>query len=118
MGALPSSFLPDDTDALLQLLSESEREWADLAALHGPFGKFNDVRKAQLAIVALRLREGSAPTGAKAWTDALLDTAAHADESYLKVVREGTRNAARFHLLDQQRDAMWIKCRSLTYIPR
>lgn len=118
MSALPQDYLPDDVDSLLQKLAETEREWANLAALHGTFGKFNDVRKAQLAIVALRLREGSPPSGAKAWTDMLLDAAAHAHADYTEFVKNGVANAARYHLLDQQRDAVWLKAKSLTYVPR
>jgi hypothetical protein len=118
MSAFPTAFLPDDVDALLQLLANTEREWADLASLHGSFGKWNDIRKAKLATVALKLREGDPPAKAKAWTDSLLDTASHADEDYKRFVFQGQRDAARFHLLDQQRDAVLIKVKSLTYIPR
>lgn len=118
MSHLPQDFLPDSVDELLQKLASTEREWADLKALHGTFGKYNDIRKAKLAVTALMLRAGEPPKGALKWTDDLLDTAAHADSVYRKFVQDAETDAARFYLLDQQRDAIWLKAKSLTYVPR
>lgn len=118
MSHLPQDFLPDSVDELLQKLASTEREWADLKALHGTFGKYNDVRKAKLAIKALALRASEPPKGATKWTDALLDTAAHADPDYRQFVDDAREQAADFYLLDQQRDAIWLKAKSLTYVPR
>lgn len=117
MAYTPTDFLPDDVDSLLQLLEQDEQRWADLAALHGGFGKYNDLRKIVLAQRMLALRSGAPPVGAGKWTDTLLEAAGHADAEYVAWVRREAERAQEFHALDQKRDRLYAKVKSLSYSP-
>jgi hypothetical protein len=117
MPATPTDFLPDDLDSVLQLLEYSENEWADMAALHGGWGKWNDQRKRVLAECALELRKGAPPESVSKWTDAILDTASHAHPTYKKFLDDSIEEDKRFRRLSAKRDRMMMKARSLTYNP-
>ena len=117
MSATPTEFLPDDVDGLLALLEQDEARWAKLKALHGPYGKWTDARKAMLAVRKLEIRKDAPPAGAAKWTDDLLDTAGHADTEYRDLVDTAIADAEQFHLLDAKRERILIKTRSLTYNP-
>lgn len=117
MTYTPTDFLPDDLDSVLQLLEANENEWADSAALHGNFGKWEAGRKIVLSECALELRAGPPPKGANAWTDKLLDIAAHAHPTYKKFYNDGVAEAKMFHRLNRARNRMELKARSLTYNP-
>lgn len=53
-----------------------------LRARYGPQATWDAQRKAYRSAIALELRAGPPPQGAKGWTDALLDMAASADDRY------------------------------------
>lgn len=53
-----------------------------LRARYGQQGTMDAQRKAYRSAIALELRAGPPPAGAKAWTDALFDAAASADDRY------------------------------------
>lgn len=116
-SALPQSFLPDDAEALQQRLAETEVEWADLAAIHGNFGKYNDERKIKLAEAKLRTLSMDPPAGAQRWTEDLRDSAARTDRLYMNYVDGMIEDAKTFHALDQERARIKAKLQSLTYSP-
>lgn len=94
---------------LLATLDTHEAEWARLGSLHGPFGKYSDIRKAKLATIAMRLRSEVPPNGIPKWTDDLLDKAAHADKDYIAFVDESQVEHARYLELAAQRDGVDMK---------
>lgn len=117
MSYTPSDFLPDDLDSVLQILEVSDNEWADLAAIHGNFGKWETGRKIVLSECALELRAGPPPKGATAWTDKLLDAASHAHPAYKKYYEDGKAEAQMFNRLSTSRNRVTMKAKSLTYNP-
>lgn len=117
MSATPTEFTPDDLDSCLDALAAQDNEWADLAALHGSYGLWDDKRKIVLSECALELRAGPPPKGATAWTDKLLDTAAHAHATYRKLYDNAEEEAKRWRRLERRRIRLELKARSLTYNP-
>ena len=117
MGATPTEFLPDDVDSLLNLLDNDENEWADGAALYASFGLWDDKRKLVLSECALELRAGPPPKGATAWTDKLLDVAAHAHQTYKTFMADSEREAKRFRKLEARRILVTLKAKALSYNP-
>lgn len=95
-------------DEITAELDATEEEWSRLGALHGPFGKWDNLRKARLAIIAMKLREQTPPAGAAKWTDDLLDKAAHAHADYVELVDTATIEHARYLELDAKRDALMM----------
>lgn len=117
MTAMPTDFLPDDLDSVLQLVEHEENAWADVAAMHGNWGMWDDKRKVVLSVCALELRAGPPPKGATAWTDKLLDTAAHAHPKYKRLVDDAEIAAKQYRRLEARRIRMILKAKSLTYNP-
>jgi hypothetical protein len=118
MGAMPEDFLPDDLDSILQLLAHTEKKWSDLAALHGNFGKYTDMRKIELAKAKLKIRAADLlPPGFTKWTDDVLEAASHAETQYVAWVEKATEDAKLFHALSEERDRMHTKAKALAYSP-
>lgn len=103
MSVLPTSFKPDYSDLLAQSLTVTQDEWTALRNLHGPFGKWEHARKRLLSILILDYRSKEPPKGATAWTDKLLDAAAHADERYGRFFDTGVIEGALYQKLDDER---------------
>lgn len=61
---------------------------APLAALHGPFGKWDDKRKQMLEAMKVKARMGLTTEGVKI-TESLVDATAYADEQYARFVDDG-----------------------------
>jgi hypothetical protein len=103
VSTIPSVFVPDYSDLLVQIMADNDDEYAALKTLHGPFGKWEHFRVSLKWALFLEARTKPAPTGAKDWTDKLLDAAAHNDQRYQDFLLEGSREANRFHVLAQER---------------
>lgn len=103
MTSLPTTFVPDYSDLLVQLVAESDNEYAALKALHGNFGKWEAFRVALKSAILLEARAAEPPAGAKSWTDELLKAAAHADPRYLAFIKEGAKQGTRFHDIAEAR---------------
>lgn len=104
MSYLPTTFKADYTDVIVQLMAETQDEYAALDAVHGSFGLFDDLRKVQLSYAFLRCRaDATPPDGADRWTDKLLDAAAHTDASYIAFLMQGLLDRNRFKALGEVR---------------
>jgi hypothetical protein len=97
MSATPSAFVPDYSDLLVQLVADTDNEYAALKTLHGPFGKWEHYRVALKHSILLECRTRPPVAGASNWTDKLLDAAAHNDPRYRAFLDQGTKEASRFH---------------------
>lgn len=99
----------------LELLHHARRvvmaQLAPLKALHGPFGKWDARRKHLLAAVAVRVRLNLEARGGKV-TGEMVDSEAHADPQYERVVDEGIADATRYHLLQTELDEIEERIRS------
>lgn len=103
MSYLPTEFKPDYSDLFAQTLTITQDEWTALRNLHGPFGKWEHARKRLLGVIMLDLRGQQPPSGATAWTDKLLDAAAHADARYGRFFDTGVIEGALYQKLDDMR---------------
>lgn len=103
MSATPSSFVPDYSDLLLQLIGDSDDEYAALKTLHGNFGKWDDFRVVLVRSILLEMRTRPPVAGATNWTDKLLEAASHNDPRYRVFLLEGAKQAVRFHRMAEQR---------------
>jgi hypothetical protein len=79
-GVMTIDSLPQ-FDQLVAELETHKLEWARLSALHGPGGKYDDLRKALLDTTAHDLRASYTITGKKV-TDGQVAEEAHADADY------------------------------------
>lgn len=103
MTATPSAFVPDYSDLLVQLMADNDDTYAALKTLHGPFGKWEHFRVALKWSLFLEHRTRPPVAGATAWTDKLLDAAAHNDPRYRVFLLEGSKQADWFNRLAEQR---------------
>lgn len=103
MSATPSAFVPDFSDLLVQLVADTDNEYAALKTLHGPFGKWEHYRVALKESLVLEHRTRPPCAGASTWTDKLLIAAAHNDPRYRAFLDQGTREANRFNDLMEKR---------------
>lgn len=108
-GDVERGFDVEPIDDLLAQLSATEAEWAHLRALHGPYGKWDNLRKNLLSVVSLRVRQQPPPMGAIKWTDDLTEAAAHADEDYRAFVNNGVIEGAEFWQMDAEREGIWAR---------
>lgn len=95
----------DALDVLQARLDSTTEEWSKLGALHGPFGKYNDVRKSYLGATAVQLRDEWDTTKGKL-TESQLEQLAHAHENYTAFVDQAVLDHARYLLLDAERDGI------------
>lgn len=103
MSATPSTFVPDYSQLLVQLMADNDDEYAALKTLHGPFGKWEHYRVALKWSLFLDHRTRPPVAGATTWTDKLLDAAAHNDPRYRTFLDDGSAQADRYHILAEQR---------------
>jgi hypothetical protein len=103
MPATPSTFVPDYTDLLVQIMGESDDRYAALKTLHGPFGKWEHFRVSLVRSILLDQRTRPPAAGANNWTDKLLDAAAHNDPRYRTFLEDGAKQAMEYHQLAEQR---------------
>lgn len=92
-GVFPLDELQAEREHLTQTNSR-------IKAIHGPFGTYNDLRKIELAQAAQRVR--AAWTGEKAPSEALVDSLAHADEEYVRWVRQASSDRAAFETVEDR----------------
>lgn len=110
----PTSYLPDEAEALFQELAETHETWAGGAALYGPGGLWDATRKAKLALTAAEIRDGF--NGEKV-TESKIDELAHSHPDYRAWLDESTKNRALWLTLDAERTAIMLKLKLLTYTP-
>lgn len=103
MATAPSSFVPDYSDLLIQLMADNDDEYAALKTLHGPFGKWEHFRVALKSSILLDMRTRPPVAGATSWTDKLLEAAAHNDPRYRTFLLEGAKQADWYFRLAEQR---------------
>jgi hypothetical protein len=103
MSSLPTVFVPDYSEIIVQLMAENDDEYAALKTLHGYLGKWEHLRAALKYSLFLEYRAKEPPAGAKAWTDELLKAASHNDKRYLDFLDQGTMQGDRFHVLASAR---------------
>lgn len=114
--AMPTTFIPDEAEELLQQLSASHEAWAHGAAKYGPGGTFDALRKRFLSVRSMQMRDVYAGKGEKI-TEARLDELAHADPDYGTWLDEATLARARWLTLDAERGEMHTRLKFLTYSP-
>ncbi|HET9948791.1 MAG TPA: hypothetical protein VFQ22_07705 [Longimicrobiales bacterium] len=95
-------------DELLADLDKTEAEWARGAALYGPGGTLDNLRKALLCTIALRIRDAKAEKGEKV-TEAAIEQMAHADVGYREFLDQHTMARAEWLTLDAQRQAILMR---------
>lgn len=106
--------LPTETEdvpeefVIFQALSDTEKQWAEGAAMYGPGGSYNDLRKSYLAVRYLQLRDEAAAKNEKV-TDALNNERAHADDEYGSWLDSRLSDHAAWRLLDAQRTTMVMR---------
>jgi hypothetical protein len=71
-----------------------------LRARYGQQGTWDAQRKAYRSAIALELRAGPPPSGAKAWTDTLLEMAGSADERYREWLDTAEQERAELQTLE------------------
>lgn len=120
MTSLPTVFVPDYSDLILQIRGESDDEYTALKTLHGPFGKWEHYRTALVSSLILEYRTKPAPAGAKDWTDKLLHAASHNDKRYLDFLDDGSKQGRRFYDLTVERgeQAALVNQQNSTYVNR
>lgn len=92
-GIWPLDELQAEREHLVQLNSR-------IKAIHGAYGSYNDLRKIELAQAAARVR--AAWTGEKAPSETLVDSLAHADEEYVRWVRQAASDRAAFEVVENR----------------
>lgn len=90
-----------DADELIQQLNDVLVKRAPLAAVYGPFGTFDHVRKTLLASCRDAHRMTRLGNGEKV-TEALLDDLAHADGQYVDFINAATEQRTALALLDAE----------------
>lgn len=115
MTATPSAFVPNYEDLVVQLMGESDNEYAVLKTLHGPFGKWEHFRISLVRSLLLEHRTRPPVAGANNWTDKLLDAAAHNDPRYRTFLDEGTKQAIRYNELAEQRGDLQAQANGQTF---
>lgn len=108
-GDVERGFDVEPIDDLLAQLEATQAEWAHLRALHGPYGKWDNLRKNFLSVTMLKVRGGTPPNGAPKWTDDLTEAAAHADPDYQSFVANGVKEAAEYVTMDAEREGIWAR---------
>jgi hypothetical protein len=103
MTATPSSFVPDYSDLLIQLMADNDDEYAALKTLHGSYGKWENFRVILLSSLKLEMRTRPPLAGTTGWTDKLMEAAAHNDPRYRVFVMDGAKQARWFFRLAEQR---------------
>ena len=103
MSATPSTFVPDYSDLLLQIIGDSDDEYSALKTLYGPFGKWEHFRTVLVRSLELEHRTRPPVAGANTWTDKLLTAAAHNDPRYRVFLMEGAKQANRFFEMEKAR---------------
>jgi len=86
-------------------LDASRDEWSRLGALHGPGGKYDQLRKAMLDAIALRYRSACADAGTKV-TESAITEYAHAADEYRVFLDRGVIDHARYLQIDAERDGI------------
>jgi hypothetical protein len=103
MPATPSVFVPDYSDLIVQLMTETQDEYAVLKTLHGPFGKWEHYRVVLKESLVLEHRTRPPCAGATTWTDKLLIAAAHNDPRYRSFLDQGSAQGVKFNHLAELR---------------
>ena len=93
---------------LLDLLDACAEQWAEGAALYGPGGTFDHLRKTKLSVTALRIRDEKQAKGEKI-TEASIDQLAHADGEYIGWLDGQTTARAEWLSLDAYRQQVWAR---------
>lgn len=96
-------------DELLAERTAIVRELARLRPLYGPLGMWGHRRKIELARITALLRAQATAAGEKPWSEARLDTEAHAHPDYLAMVAHGTTEAARWVECEETLEAINMK---------
>lgn len=88
-------------EGLIDTIEALETTAAPLRAVYGPFGTYDNERKALLCAIADELRLGYQRSGVK-YTEAMVDQQAHADTRYHERIRLATSERTRLALLDAE----------------
>jgi len=117
VGALPSSFIPDETDEIIQQLDDDLDPFAKLAALFERVGAagtmWEHFRKIKLASISERIREEYLERGEKI-TDGRCDTLAHCHPEYIAFVKRGLAQKEVYHEKFNRRIEHYISLRELS----
>lgn len=113
---LPTVFVPDYSDLLLQQLAITDNEYAALKSLYGNNGVWDQHRVILVRSLTLWHRATRCPYGDK-WTEKLLDAAAHNDERYRAFVDRSASEAALFEKLSDQRRTDYMELNQQNYNP-
>ena len=95
-------------DRLLAALDSCAEEWSEGAALFGPGGTLDNLRKAKLSTIALQIRDERNTKGEKV-TDGLVEQLAHAHPDYIAWLDQQTANRANWLALDAYRQGVWAR---------
>lgn len=113
-SATPSTFLPEEIEAVFQELSESNETWAGGAALYGAGGTWDATRKARLSLHAAEIRDGYQERGEKI-TESRVDELAHAHPDYNEWLNRSTIDRAKWLTLDAERRMLDTRLNLLRY---
>jgi len=102
-GDVERSMGVDPIDGLLAQLEATREAWATGAALYGPGGTFDNLRKVKLSIVECSIRDEKAEKGEKV-TEASIEQQAHADLAYTAWLDNHTVARANWLRLDAERE--------------
>ena len=113
-----ASTLDDEWRSAYAVLARTEREWAALAAVHGPGGTADAGRRLVRAQVAAAMREAAHTAGTKV-TEAALDDMATASDEHKRALSDQTAEGTRYRLLESERERARMVldwCRQRAYL--
>jgi len=102
-GDVERSMGVDPIDGLLAEFEATREAWATGAALYGPGGTFDNLRKVKLSIIECSIRDDYQAKGVKV-TEAAIEQQAHADLAYTAWLDNHTVARANWLRLDAERE--------------
>ena len=108
------SFIPAEADQLLQHLANTEKEWADGAALFGPGGMHTDFKESKQAVIALQIRDEREGKKEKI-TDDLIKQMSRAHPTFSAYLDESLIKQAKWRALDAKRKRIEMRLKLLQY---
>ena len=116
-SVLPSSFVPDESDEIIQQLGDELDPFSKLAARFEKVGStgnmWEHLRKVKLAEITERIRSEYVQRGEKI-TDGRCDNLAHCHPEYIAFVRRGIAQKEVYHEQFSRRVDHYISLRELS----
>lgn len=109
MGAIPRSFVPDETDVIEQQLDDTLDTYAPLAALHDAGGMWDHMRK----IVLAEAREEVRKNATEKMTETRIDDLARISLPYRNYIDAGITEREEFFRQKNIRIEHYIRRREL-----